>query len=778
MTPSDFFAAARARISNPGPNSYSKFLCDKALQALLDLYPLALKGLDELKENRNPKIAEIECVIFIHTTWFYLNISSLMDTLSKGEKIDSIRAILPLFVDKIRDRDQITALDDYVDSFTDPYFDTEYQVEIMELVITSLDEAYRFLSMYVDDEKSAKDFTKARHLFLKAFRDYVDLPSHEQRRNHHDSLIRYYEAFCDQRSLLLERLSSLEQNLIDNDTHLTRLPFDYDFAIKMGDLVKQVDEMPMFAKKRERLDNILPDSRYDKLFKQLRVIHNLPKTPATYRHNLRLLAKGFKLAQHEPLDEDFPYRNEFAASCLCASTSFARDDDSVTIDESTDEDLDACVSTMTNLLIEIKNFTKTVKTYYKDIGVELDDRDGFFLKVDNMRKKPLVGSKASRSSKIQFLRETNVLLILLAEVSSDIKFYGNKIWIEVDREYLQSEIEPILLKKLVRELDACGNDNIALETYFEKAHKEMFEKLMKRSTPSPKATPDTTYSWMKQTWSDEVEPAFAELTKILKGQTNLSSTEIADKITSNRPIGETQYNPILKYLKSKSALEIQEALAELPAKKAKELEEILDKYHQSWSALLSLFSEVFKENGIGYSLRNAYLENKRTWEQINGEYRGVEKEESKKKNTKAFEKVKSTLNTIAEHEVSGSIVANYYKTHSQKSQAKGVCEFSGNEVHPKISITPGKSIKVNKTLYSFTASGEWKVVNKFLRSIKSGDDHSSPHYPVPLTTKEVSALKGDAKALFNAYIERQPAATKNRNKKYEPYARFKLELLK
>lgn len=299
-----------------------------------------------------------------------------------------------------------------------------------------------------------------------------------------------------------------------------------------------------------------------------------------------------------------------------------------------------------------------------------------------------------------------------------------------------------------------------------------------RADIQAEVTPDTTYSWMKRTWNDEVEPTFAELMKILKGETNLSSTEIADKITSNRPNGETKYNPILKYLKSKSALEIQEALAELPAKKAKELEEILDKYHQSWSALLSLFSEVFKENGIGYSLRNAYLENKRTWEQINDEYRGVEKEESKNKNTKAFEKVKSTLNTIAEHEDSGSIVANYYKTHSQKSQAKGVCEFSGDEVHPQIDITPGKSIKVKKTLYSFTAAGEWKTINKFLRSIKSGDDHSSTHYPVPLTTKEVSALKGDAKALFKDYIERQPTATKDKNKKYEPYARFKLELLK
>lgn len=112
------------------------------------------------------------------------------------------------------------------------------------------------------------------------------------------------------------------------------------------------------------------------------------------------------------------------------------------------------------------------------------------------------------------------------------------------------------------------------------------------------------------------------------------------------------------------------------------------------------------------------------------------------------------------------------------TSAKGVCEFSGDEVHSKIDITPGKSIKVKKTLYSFTAAGEWKTINKFLRSIKSGDDHYTPHYPVPLTTKEVSALKGDAKALFKDYIERQPSATKERHKLFEPYARFKLELLK
>lgn len=112
-----------------------------------------------------------------------------------------------------------------------------------------------------------------------------------------------------------------------------------------------------------------------------------------------------------------------------------------------------------------------------------------------------------------------------------------------------------------------------------------------------------------------------------------------------------------------------------------------------------------------------------------------------------------------------------------EQRTKGFCEFSGTEVNSKIDIDPGVSVTVNFHKHSFTAGKSWEIFNRFFRSIKAGDDHSDKHYPVQFTTSDYNQLKDDALALFDKYCERQPAIERKGNKQFEPYARFKLELL-
>ena len=110
-------------------------------------------------------------------------------------------------------------------------------------------------------------------------------------------------------------------------------------------------------------------------------------------------------------------------------------------------------------------------------------------------------------------------------------------------------------------------------------------------------------------------------------------------------------------------------------------------------------------------------------------------------------------------------------------RAKGVCEFSGNEVHRKIYIRPGEFVKVGSRKYGFTGNAQWEIVGRFLRSIKAGDGHEPGRYPVVFTSNDYNKCKGGCRALVNDFIERQPVAQKERNRRFEDRARFKVELL-
>ena len=111
-------------------------------------------------------------------------------------------------------------------------------------------------------------------------------------------------------------------------------------------------------------------------------------------------------------------------------------------------------------------------------------------------------------------------------------------------------------------------------------------------------------------------------------------------------------------------------------------------------------------------------------------------------------------------------------------RGKGICPYNGNEVHPMILIERGKWVRICNKPYSFTGAAQWAIVNRFFKSIKEGEDNTKNHFPVRFTTEDYNKCKLNCLALIKDFVERQPAAVRIRNTRYEDRARFKVELLK
>lgn len=112
-------------------------------------------------------------------------------------------------------------------------------------------------------------------------------------------------------------------------------------------------------------------------------------------------------------------------------------------------------------------------------------------------------------------------------------------------------------------------------------------------------------------------------------------------------------------------------------------------------------------------------------------------------------------------------------------RGKGTSEFSGQlPLYESIVVCPGDCIKVNGTKYCFSGSNQWNIIDRFLRSLASGDSHSEENFPVLFSSADYNKCKGGCRAIVDAFIERQPAARRKRNKQYEDHARFKIELLR
>lgn len=120
------------------------------------------------------------------------------------------------------------------------------------------------------------------------------------------------------------------------------------------------------------------------------------------------------------------------------------------------------------------------------------------------------------------------------------------------------------------------------------------------------------------------------------------------------------------------------------------------------------------------------------------------------------------------------------KTEIPKSavmRTKGICPYSGNEVHQKIFVDPGVLIKVHNKKYEFTGGEQWAIVNRFLRSLKEGADNTKGHFPVDFSTLDRNKCHGNCRAFINDFVERQPAAVRVGNTKFENRARFMIEKL-
>lgn len=96
------FSAIRNRLNTHNGFGYSEYFGNKQLSALINELSNAIEGLNNLRKNRNPTIAKIECVVYIFTVWLYFIIHDNAANLAKDGSPQKLSALLPLFVFKIR----------------------------------------------------------------------------------------------------------------------------------------------------------------------------------------------------------------------------------------------------------------------------------------------------------------------------------------------------------------------------------------------------------------------------------------------------------------------------------------------------------------------------------------------------------------------------------------------------------------------------------------------------------------------------------------------------
>jgi len=93
-------------------------------------------------------------------------------------------------------------------------------------------------------------------------------------------------------------------------------------------------------------------------------------------------------------------------------------------------------------------------------------------------------------------------------------------------------------------------------------------------------------------------------------------------------------------------------------------------------------------------------------------------------------------------------------------------------------------VRIRGQRYEFTGGKEWAIVDRFLLSLVNGDNHDQKycnnerHFPVKFTTADFNICKNNCRSLIIDWVERQLAAKKDRNARYEPRARFKVENLR
>ena len=118
-------------------------------------------------------------------------------------------------------------------------------------------------------------------------------------------------------------------------------------------------------------------------------------------------------------------------------------------------------------------------------------------------------------------------------------------------------------------------------------------------------------------------------------------------------------------------------------------------------------------------------------------------------------------------------------------RCRGRSRFQGELPRYKmIRVESGKCVTIKGFPYHFTGGKEWEIVDRFLSSLDNGDNHDKKycnnkrHFPVKFTTADFNICKNNCRSLIIDWVERQLAAIKNRNARFEPRARFKVENLR
>jgi len=118
----------------------------------------------------------------------------------------------------------------------------------------------------------------------------------------------------------------------------------------------------------------------------------------------------------------------------------------------------------------------------------------------------------------------------------------------------------------------------------------------------------------------------------------------------------------------------------------------------------------------------------------------------------------------------------------REKRRNGVSVVMGREAHPAINVESGVSITVftkdkKETRYRFRGEKQWDILNRFLLSLKNGENNDPGNFHIPFTSGDMNNCKGVFRTFVKTLIERQPLIHPDRHKTKEPFARFRVELL-
>jgi len=246
-----------------------------------------------------------------------------------------------------------------------------------------------------------------------------------------------------------------------------------------------------------------------------------------------------------------------------------------------------------------------------------------------------------------------------------------------------------------------------------------------------------------------------------------------------QPDRDAAYNPILKFLEERSIKGIVHAIRHLDEWRCRDIDRITEDYGSRWNEMIDLCIMVLPE--IGAQLLSAYQECRRAADSMAKPESDEDFHESRRLMAVKFDELKKALGVLSS--CGATRLGEIFPKLPVPELAPVIsCRVKGREANPAISVEPGEFVSVfmndgHEWRYPIVGAKSWQLLDRFLYSLKQGEDHSEGNYPVDFTTADYNACKSYMQTFVDNLVERQSAAHKAGNKKYEPYARFRVELL-